>query len=291
LQGAMPGLKLALGENVKGNITRYPNTRQGAEQIIRDAFLAAIDYQARIAAWQKDRKGIPPRRNLQLDALVEVLRGQRLVHAHAYRQDEMQMLMRLAEEIGFRIASFEHAVEGYKIAEVLASHGAAAIVWTDWSSFKMEAYDGIIHNARILLDQGVLTTLHSDNTQLSTRMNWEAGKMLATGIDEIAAMDMITISPARVLGAEKVVGSLEPGKDADFVIWSGHPLSGFTHAEQTWIDGRKYFDRQEDLEKRQEVIRERAALIQKIMEQKSPTPQTRTLTQRGDTGSDSSSEQ
>jgi imidazolonepropionase-like amidohydrolase len=290
LKGAMPGLKLALGENVKGNTQRYPNTRQGAEQIIRDAFLAAIDYKRHLDIWQKERKGIPPRRNLQLDALLEVLRGERLVHAHAYRQDEMQMLIRLAEEIGFKIASFEHAVEGYKIAEVLARHGAAAVVWTDWSSFKMEAYDGIIHNARILLDQGVLTTLHSDHTQLSTRMNWEAGKMLAIGIDEIAAMDLITINPARVLGADKVIGSLEPGKDADFVIWSGHPLSGFTYAEQTWIDGRKYFDRTQDLEIRKEVVRERAVLIQKIMEQKAPAPQARSLTQRGDTGTEKSSE-
>ena len=290
LAGAKPGLKLALGENVKGNSMRYPNTRMGSEQIIRDAFMAARQYQAEILAWEKNKKGIPPRRNLQLDALVEVLNGQRLVHAHAYRQDEMQMLIRLAEEIGFKIASFEHAVEGYKIAEILAAHGAAAVVWTDWSSFKMEAYDGILHNARLLIEQGVLTTLHSDNTQLSTRMNWEAGKALATGIDEITAMDMITINPARVLGAEKTIGSLEPGKDADFVIWNTHPLSGFSHAEQTWIDGRRYFDRQQDLEMRQEMIHERAVLIQKILDEKAATPDARAITQRNETGVNQPSE-
>ncbi len=281
LKEASPGLKLALGENVKGNTSRYPNTRMGSEQIIRDAFLAAQAYEQEMQAWQDNPRGTPPRRNLQLEALVEVLNGERIIHAHAYRQDEIQMLIRLAEEFGFKIASFEHTVEGYKVAEVLAEHGAAAIIWTDWSSFKLEAYDGILYNARLLVDQGVLTSLHSDNTQLSTRMNWEAGKLLATGVDEITAMDLVTINPARILGADDVVGSLEPGKHADFVIWSDHPLSGFSHAEQTWIDGRKYFDRQQDLQMRQEVILERAALIQKIMEHKTASRSFRDITQRG----------
>ena len=265
LQGARPGLKLALGENVVRNSNQYPNTRMGAEQIIRDAFQAAKDYMEEWNNRESSKTGIPPRKDLQLEAMAEVLRGERIIHAHAYRQDEMQMLMRLAEDMGFQIASFEHTVEGYKIADILRDHGAAAIIWTDWSSFKVESADGILYNARILLEQGVLTSLHSDNTQLSTRMNWEAGKMVATGVDEIAAMDLITINPARIIGADKLVGSLEPGKHADFVIWSGHPLSGFTHAEQTWIDGRKYFDRKEDLRRRKEVIEERAALIQKAV--------------------------
>ena len=263
LEGAKPGLKLALGENVVRNTNQYPNTRMGAEQIIRDAFQAAKDYMERWERWESEQAGIPPRKDLQLEAMAEVLRGERIIHAHAYRQDEMQMLMRLAEDMGFRIATFEHTVEGYKIADILRDHGAGAIVWTDWSSFKVEAADGILYNSRILLDQGVLTALHSDNTQLSTRMNWEAGKMVATGIDEITAMDLITINPARMIGADELVGSLEPGKHADFVIWSGHPLSGFTHAEQTWVDGRKYFDREQDMLLREEVRRERAALIQK----------------------------
>jgi len=263
LEGAKPGLKLALGENVVRNTGQYPNTRMGAEQIIRDAFHSAKDYMEEWNRWEKSKTGIPPRKDLQMEALAEILRGERIVHAHAYRQDEMQMLMRLAEETGFRIASFEHTLEGYKIADILRDHGAAAIVWTDWSSFKVESADGILYNAAMLLDQGVLTALHSDNVQLATRMNWEAGKILATGIDEVTAMDLITINPARILGADSYIGSLEPGKDADFVIWSGHPLSGFTHAEQTWVDGRKYFDRQADLESRQKVIKERAALIRR----------------------------
>ncbi|MFO7924787.1 MAG: amidohydrolase family protein [Bacteroidales bacterium] len=273
LQGAKPGLKLALGENVVRNSNQYPNTRMGAEQIIKDAFRSALDYIEEWNSWQKSSTGIPPRRDLQKEAMAEVLKGERIIHAHAYRQDEMQMLMRLAEDMGIQIASFEHTVEGYKIADILREHGAGAIIWTDWSSFKVESADGILYNAKTLIDQGVLTSLHSDNTQLSTRMNWEAGKMLATGIDEITAMDLITINPARIIGADKIVGSLEPGKDADFVIWSGHPLSGFTHAEQTWIDGRKYFDREEDMLKRTEVIEERAILIQKAAGRKNEIKQ------------------
>ncbi len=271
LLDAMPGLKLALGENVVRNPGQYPNTRMGAEQIIRDAFQAAKDYMEEWREWEAGKKVMPPRRDLQMDALAEVLRGERIIHAHAYRQDEMQMLIRLAEDMGFRIASFEHAVEGYKIADILRDHGAGAIIWTDWSSFKVEAADGILYNARTLLEMGVLTSLHSDDTQLSTRMNWEAGKMLATGINEIEAMNLITINPARLLGADKMVGSLEPGKHADFVIWSGHPLSGFTHAEQTWVDGRKYFDRQVDIETREQVRKERAVLIQKAVAASEPS--------------------
>jgi imidazolonepropionase-like amidohydrolase len=263
LIGAKPGLKLALGENVVRNQGEYPNTRMGAEQIILDAFGAADDYMKKWQEWESGMLRIPPRKDLQLEALAEVLKGERIIHAHAYRQDEMLMLIRLAEKIGVQVASFEHTVEGYKIADILRDHGAAAIVWTDWSSFKVEAADGILFNARTLLEQGVLTSLHSDDTQLATRMNWEAGKMLATGIDEITAMDLITINPARIIGADEKVGSLEPGKDADFVIWNGHPLSGFTHAEQTWLDGRKYFDRQEDIQRREAVRKERTFLIQK----------------------------
>ncbi len=263
LQGARPGLKLALGENVVRNPAQYPNTRMGAEQIIRDAFQAAKDYAVRWESWESDRKGLPPRKDLQMEALLEVLRGERIVHAHAYRQDEMLMLMRLAEELDFHITSFEHTLEGYKIADKLREHGAAAVIWTDWSSFKVEAADGILYNAKLLMDGGVLTSLHSDNTQLATRMNWEAGKLLPTGIDEIEAMNLITINAAKIIGADHLIGSLEQGKHADFVIWNGHPLSGFTHAEQTWVDGRKYFDRNEDMKKRIKVREERGALIQK----------------------------
>jgi imidazolonepropionase-like amidohydrolase len=267
IEDAKPGLKFALGENVKRSPNRYPNTRLGTEQIIKDALLAALEYDRKWKNYNPRSGLIPPRRDLQLESILEVLQGKRAAHVHVYRADEMLMMMRLAEEFGFRVASFEHALEGYKVADELREHGAVPIVWTDWSSFKVEAADGILHNAALLNRAGVTTTLHSDNTQLSTRMNWEAGKTLAQGVSEEDALNFITLHPAKVMGIAHRVGSIEPGKDADFVIWSGHPLSGFTHAEQTWIDGRKYFDREADQQLREQVQRERAMLIQRILEE------------------------
>ncbi len=260
---AKPGLKMALGENVKRNQSSYPITRMGTEQIIRDAFQAALDY--RTKREEKKKNGLPYRKDIQLEVLLEVLDGKRLVHAHAYRQDEMLMLIRLAEEFGFKIQTFEHTVEGYKIANILADHGVAAIVWTDWGGFKMEAYDATIYNARLLMEQGVLTSLHSDNTNLATRMHWEAGKIAGTGVNEVEAKNLITINPAKILGVDHLVGSLEAGKHADFVIWSDHPLKGFAYAKQTWVDGRKYFDRQEDQKKRKEVLRLKNELSNKVL--------------------------
>ena len=267
VEDARPGLKFALGENVTRTPGRYPNTRLGVEQIIKDAFVAALEYEQKHKNFNPRSGLIPPRRDLQLESILEVLRGQRGSHVHAYRADEMLMMMRLAEEFGIRVTSFEHAVEGYKIGRELREHGAIPVVWTDWHSFKVEAYDGIRYNAALLHMAGVTTTLHSDHTQLSTRMNWEAGKMVGNGISEEEALNLITLNPARLMGVSHRLGSLEAGKDADFVIWSGNPLSAFTHAKQTWIDGRKYFDRTKDQQMREEIKKERAMLIQRILQE------------------------
>lgn len=261
-------LKFALGENVKRSTGRYPNTRMGTDQIIRDNFQAAVEYRDAWQEWERSGNGIPPRRDLRMEALVDVLNGDMQVHVHAYRADEMIKMMRIAEDFGFKVHTFEHTLEGYKMADELREHGAAAVVWTDWHSFKVESYDGITYNARLLLEAGVRTSLHSDNSQISTRMNWEAGKLLRTGVSEEDALAMVTIKPAYILGIEDRVGSLEPGKDADFVIWSGHPLSTFTRAEQTWVDGRKYFDIEQDRVLRDDVRTERATLIQHILNQR-----------------------
>jgi imidazolonepropionase-like amidohydrolase len=264
-EGAPRTVKFALGENVKRRTNRYPDTRMGTEQIIRDHFMAAREYERTWREWERRRQGVPPRRDLRMEALVDIMNGDILVMSHAYRQDEMLMLMRVAEEFGFRIHAFHHGVEAFKLAPELAAHGAAAVVWSDWGGFKIEAYDNTTYNARVLIDGGVLTSLHSDDSQIATRMNWEAAKMLRTGLNEEQALALVTINTARVLGIADRVGSLEAGKDADFVIWSANPLSTTTRAEQTWVDGRRYYDIDEDRQLREQVERDRATIIQHIL--------------------------
>jgi imidazolonepropionase-like amidohydrolase len=259
-------VKFALGENPKRRQGRYPDTRMGTYQIIRDHFEAARDYEARWQEWERTGEGLPPRRDLRMEALLEILGQELLVSMHGYRQDEFLAVVRLAEEFGFRVQTLQHGVEAYKIAPELAASGVAAAVWSDWGSFKMEAYDATTYNARILLEAGVVTSLHSDDSPISSRMNWEAGKLLRTGVSEEDALATVTINAARVVSIDDRVGSLEPGKDADFVIWSGHPLSQFTKAEQTWIDGRRYFSLEEDRALRERVVSERARLTQLILE-------------------------
>ncbi len=264
-EGAPRTVKFALGENVTRSPNRYPNTRMGVEQIIADHFQAARELAAAWEAWEANPRGIPPRRDLRLEALRDILNGDISVQSHSYRQDEILMLIRLAEEIGFQVDAFHHGVEAYRVGPELAAHGAAAVVWSDWSSFKVEAYDATTYNVRLLLEAGVVTSLHSDNSEIASRMNWEAAKLLRTGVAEEDALNLITLSTARVLGIDDRVGSLEVGKDGDFVIWSDHPFSTLTRAEQTWIDGRRYFDLEEDRALAAEVERERARLLQKAL--------------------------
>ncbi len=267
--GAPRTVKFALGENPKRVGTdRYPETRMGTMEIIADRFQMARDYEAKWNEWEETGQGIPPRKDLRLDALVDILNEDILVQSHSYRQDEILALTRLAEEFDFSIKAFHHGVEAYKVAPELAESGVGAVVWSDWSSFKIEAYDATLYNARLLNEAGVKTSLHSDNSQIASRMNWEAAKMVRAGVDPEEALAMVTINTATLLGIDDSVGSLEEGKDADFVIWSGDPLSTFTKAEQTWVDGRKYFDLEHDMELRQQVETERSNLIQLILEAK-----------------------
>jgi imidazolonepropionase-like amidohydrolase len=272
-EGAMPGIKFALGENPKGSnwgdnaTTRYPQTRSGVEQIVRDEFTAAKDYRRKWADFKAGGTHIPPRRDLQMDALAEILEGKRLVHAHSYRQDEILTLMRVAEEFGFRVATFQHILEGYKVADVMAKHGAGASSFSDWWAYKMEVYDAIPYNGTLMNRAGVLVSFNSDSDELARRLNLEAAKAVKYGgtpPDE--ALKFVTINPAKQLRIDNRVGSLEPGKDADFVVWSGSPLSSLSVCEQTWIDGRRYFDRNEDRSMNGEVARERAVLIQKALD-------------------------
>ena len=266
LAGAPQTVKFALGENPTRRTGRYPDTRMGVAQIIRDHFMAAREYEAAWADWERNGSGIPPRRDLRLEAIAGMLNEEILIHSHSYRQDEILALMRLAEEFDTRVDAFHHGVEAYKVAPELARHGASAIVWSDWGGFKVEAFDNTTYNARILHDAGVLTSLHSDDSQVASRMNWEAAKMLRTGMTPEQALALVTISAATVLGVDDRVGSLEADKDADFVIWSGDPLSSFSKPEQTWIDGRRYYDIEEDARLRREAESERALLLQLVHE-------------------------
>jgi imidazolonepropionase-like amidohydrolase len=265
---AMPGVKFALGENVKQSNwgdkfkTRYPQTRMGVEQLIRDRFHAALEYDAT----QKKKDGLPPRRDLQLEALLEIVNGKRLIHCHSYRQDEVLMLLRVATEFKIKIGTLQHILEGYKIADEIAKHGAGGSTFADWWAYKWEAFDAIPDNAAIMHSRGVLTSVNSDSADLARRLNTEAGKSTKyAGMPADEALKMVTIYPARQLHIEAKTGSLEPGKDADFVIWSGNPLSNYTNVKQTWIDGRKYFDRSEDMEARKVFAAQRETLIQKAL--------------------------
>jgi imidazolonepropionase-like amidohydrolase len=278
-EGALPGIKFALGENpkrsnfrVSGMTDRYPATRMGVEETIRGAFTEARDYKMswddynkRVAAGEKNL--IPPRRDLKLDPLVEVLEGKRYVHAHCYREDEILMLLRVAKEFGFRVQTLQHVLEGYKVAPEIAAHGVGAGTFVDWWGFKAEAIDAIPYNVALMTRKGVLSAVNSDSDELARRLNLEAAKtMKYGGLSEEEALKTCTINGARQLGLESRIGSLEVGKDADVVIWNGPPLSTYSRVETTMIEGVTYFDRQRDLgmrlerakEKRERLARERA---------------------------------
>ena len=258
-------VKFALGENPKRRQGRYPDTRMGTQEIIRDHFMAARDYEREWERWEAEGEGIPPRRDLRMEAILDILGQELLISSHGYRADEFLALVRLAEEFGFRVQTLQHGVEAYKIATELAESGVAAVVWSDWGAFKLEAYDATVYNARILIEAGVTTSLHSDNSQIASRMNWEAGKLLRTGLTEEQALSTVTNQAAKAIAIDDRVGSLEPGKDADFVIWNGNPLSQFTRAEQTWVDGRRYFSLEEDAAMRDRIESERNQLIQAVL--------------------------
>jgi len=271
IAGAPEGIKFALGENPKQSNffndenPRYPATRAGVERSIRERFEAARDYGEEQAAHAQDPSGVPPRRDLQLEALVEIMKGERLVHSHSYRADEIVMLLRVAEDFGFTVASFQHVLEGYKVANELAAAGSGASTFSDWWAYKFEVIDAIPYNGAIMQDRGVVVSFNSDSSDLARRLNTEAAKAVRYGgVPEAEALKFVTLNPAIQLGIDDRVGSLEKGKDADFVVWSGHPLSTYTRCEQTWIDGRKYFDRQYDLVAREALAAERQELLAKV---------------------------
>jgi imidazolonepropionase-like amidohydrolase len=261
---APPTIKFALGENPKraGGDTRFPRTRPGVEQVIRQAFAAARDYQAAWNDYRAGRRPLPPRRDLQAEAVLEIVEGTRLVHSHSYRADEILMLMRVAEEFGFKIQTFQHVLEGYKVADEMAAHGATASAFSDWWAYKFEVYDAIPHAGFLMWDRGVTVSFNSDSGELARRLNTEAAKAVKYGgVPPEEAIKFVTLNPAIQLRIADRVGSLEVGKDADFSIWNGSPLSTLALCEQTWVDGRRYFDRAADLAGRAALEQEREALV------------------------------
>jgi imidazolonepropionase-like amidohydrolase len=287
LDGAPPGIKFALGENTKRdrNPDRYPATRMGVQDVIRQAFLGAQRYQREWQAYdavrERDRRSaIPPRRDLKLQALAEILEGKRLVHAHSYRADEILQLIRLAEEFGFRITTFQHVLEGYKVADEIAAHGAGASTFSDWWAYKVEAYDAIPHNAALMTARGVVASINSDSGEEMRHLNQEAAKAIHWGgLSETEALKLVTLNPAIQLGIADRVGSVEVGKDADLAIFSGHPLSVYGVVEKTLVDGKLYFDRDHDRERQQQIEAEKQALMDK---EKGRTTRPRVTTDAGE---------
>jgi imidazolonepropionase-like amidohydrolase len=265
-EGALPGIKFALGENPKrsnirlsGVPERYPATRMGVEETIRSAFTEARDYKKswedynkRVAAGEKNV--IPPRRSLKLDPLVEVLEGKRYVHAHCYREDEILMLLRVAKEFGFHVQTFQHVLEGYKVADEIAAAGSGASTFSDWWAYKVEAYDAIPYNAALMTRRGVNVSVNSDDAAKSIRYG---------GLTHDEALKLVTLNPAIQLGIDKRVGSIDVGKDADLAIYNHDPLSAYAVVQKTLIDGRVYFDREKEQAGRPALEKEKKDLLEK----------------------------
>ena len=266
---APPGIKFAMGENPKrststpqpGSTPRYPRTRMGTIEVIRDAFLRARDYKQSWDDFRAKKTKIPPRRDLELEPIVEIIEGKRLVHAHGYRSDEHLNLLLLADEFGFKVATLQHGLEAYKIAPEISKRGTGVSIFADSWSYKLEAYDAIPHNAYILWKNGVNVSINSDSDERMRRLNLDAAKMMKYGgVPEEDALKMITLNPAKQLGIDKRTGSIETGKDADIVIWNAHPFSVYSRVEMTMIEGEVYFDRSKDIQLRADMQKEREAL-------------------------------
>ncbi len=266
------GIKFALGENVKRSNSpetetpRYPLSRMGVEQIIRDRFEAAKLYRQKQQAWATKPTGMPPRRDLELDAIAEILEGKRWIHCHSYRQDEILTFLRLLEDYEVTVGSLQHILEGYKVAEAMAKHGATGSTFSDWWAYKMEVTDAIPFNGALMHRAGIVVSFNSDDAELARHLNHEAAKAVKYGgVPAEEALKFVTLNPAKQLRIDAHVGSLEADKQADFVIWNGPPLSTLSACTQTWIDGRKYFDRDEDLKRQETDAKLQRDLVQKIL--------------------------
>ncbi len=270
-------IKFALGENVKrtgaNQNNRFPDTRMGVSQVLIDAFTRAKDYEA---SWKKydeekkkNSKALAPRRDLELDALVEIMNKKRFITCHSYVQSEITDMIRVADRFGFTLNTFTHILEGYKVADKMKQHGANASTFSDWWNYKMEVLDAIPYNAVIMQKVGLNVAINSDDAEMARHLNHEAAKSIKYGgMSEEDALKMVTLNPAIMLHVADKVGSIRVGKDADVVLWSVHPLSIYAKAEKTIVDGIIYFDREKDKQLRVDIAKERARLMAKMIGEK-----------------------
>lgn len=260
-------IKFALGENVKRTTStsnnRFPDTRMGVEEVLNDAFARAKDY-------EKAMKSNPnTKRDLELDALVEIMNKKRFITCHSYVQSEITAALRIGDKYGFKFNTFTHILEGYKVADKMKAHGSSASTFSDWYYYKVEVTDAIAYNAAIMHKVGLNVCINSDDAEMARRLNQEAGKVVRYGgVSEEDALKMVTLNPAKALHIDDKVGSLKAGKDADLVIWSDNPLSIYAKSEKTIVDGIVYFDREKDAEQRKKISSERFRLTQKMIGEK-----------------------
>jgi len=261
---AKPYIKFALGENVKrsrsSSNNRFPDSRMGVAEVYEDYFTEARQY------GELKRSGKPYRPDLELETMLEILEGKRFITCHSYVQSEINMLMHVADRHGFKVNTFTHILEGYKVADKMKAHGAGASSFADWWAYKLEVYEAIPHNGAIMHEQGITVAINSDDAEMARRLNQEAAKAVRFGgVKEEDALKFVTLNPAKLLRIDDRTGSLKVGKDADVVLWSDHPLSIYAKADMTFVDGIKFFDRNEDLQRREAVNAERNRLMQKML--------------------------
>jgi imidazolonepropionase-like amidohydrolase len=272
-------IKFALGENVKqsnwGDIvrTRFPQTRMGVEQVYFDHFIRAKEYSnswKKYNAASKKQPGIAPRRDIELDALAEILDNERFITCHSYVQSEINMLMQVADSLKFKINTFTHILEGYKLADGMAKRGIGGSTFADWWAYKMEVKEAIPYNAALMYHEGVTVAINSDDAEMARRLNQEAAKTVEYGgVPEEEAWKMVTLNPAKLLHVDHRMGSIKAGKDADLVLWNAHPLLVYARPDFTMVEGTVYFDRKKDEEKQKSMAVERERLIQKMLGDKS----------------------
>ncbi|MFL3001029.1 MAG: amidohydrolase family protein [Cytophagales bacterium] len=274
VKGADEYIKFALGENVKRSRapsnTRFPDSRMGVEQVFVDAFNRAKIYSNEWSNYDRLSKkekinSFKPRRDLELDALVEILNGERFITCHSYVQSEINMLIKVAEQFNFNVATFTHILEGYKVADKMSDHGVGASTFSDWWAYKNEVKEAIPYNAALMTMAGVVTAINSDSREMARRLNQEAGKSVKYGaMDEIEALKLVTLNPAKLIHLDNRIGSIKVGKDADLVLWTDHPLSIYTKPSKTIVDGKVYFDIDQDIKLRKSIKEERARIISKM---------------------------